>query len=215
MNADDFDDAFTSEDLHTFDQIEQAINTKSEGITSNPDQEKQDYLDLIFEDLHTLDQIEQTINTKSEEITSNPDKEKQDYLDLKTYFLDNAIPSNLSFLATLIGFPRQVYDCIEADHPRRCLDRMQALFDLWYPIAKEIGHKNGLLPVHILAYATYSFSGTLQRAPKLLGTDLRAFVQGNEKLINKVIDQTPKMLKNSNFSCTKVFFCHNCGANIS
>ncbi|XP_060575182.1 hemicentin-1-like, partial [Ruditapes philippinarum] len=168
MNSDDFDDTFTSEDLHTLDQIEQTINTKSEGITSNPDKEKQDYLDLIFEDLHTLDQIEQTINTKSEGITSNPDKEKQDYLDLKTYFLDNAIPSNLSFLATWMGFPRQVYKCIEADHPRRCLDRMHALFDLWYPIAKEIGHKNGLLPVHILSYVKYSYSSALQRAPKLL-----------------------------------------------
>jgi hypothetical protein len=215
MNSDDFDDTFTSEDLHTLDQIEQTINTKSEGITSNPDKEKQDYLDLIFEDLHTLDQIEQTINTKSEGITSNPDKERQEYLDLKTYFLDNAIPSNLSFLATWMGFPRQVYKCIEADHPRRCLDRMHAMFDLWYPIAKEIGHKNGLLPVHILAYVTYTYSIALQRAPKLLGTDLRAFVHTNEKLINKVIDQISKELKNSNISCTKVFFCHNCGANIS
>jgi hypothetical protein len=92
---------------------------------------------------------------------------------------------------------------------------MHALFDLWYPIAKEIGHKNGLLPVHILAYVTYTYSIALQRAPKLQDTDLRAFVHENEKLINKVIDQISKELKNSNFTCTKIFFCQKCGANIS
>jgi hypothetical protein len=41
MNSDDLDDTFTSEDLHTLDQIEQTINTKNEGITSNPDKERQ------------------------------------------------------------------------------------------------------------------------------------------------------------------------------
>jgi hypothetical protein len=75
---------------------------------------------------------------------------------------------------------------------------MHALFELWYPIAKEIRHKNGLLPVYILAYVKYSFSSALQRPPKLLGTDLRAFVHENEKLINSYRPDSQNVEKQQN-----------------
>jgi hypothetical protein len=89
---------------------------------------------------------------------------------------------------------------------------VNALFDIWYPVADEIGQRNGLLPIHILAYLKHSNPYYLDRSPKEQGTDLTEFVNKNKKLIFNVIEQIKSvLLRNAHKISRENDVCPQCG----
>lgn len=141
-------------------------------------------------DLCQVDQMEQAFMTLSSKTTM----ELNTRAELKSYFLNNAVPSSLSMLAISMGVPFRVYDCIEVDFQRKCLHRMNELFNVWYPRAKEIGQKNGLLPVHILVHVKYTHPHFLYSMP-VSDTNMKEFVHENGQQISKVIDHIHSVLE--------------------
>jgi hypothetical protein len=101
-------------------------------------------------------------------------------------------------LAVSMGVPFRVYDRIEVDFQRKCLQRMNELFNVWYPRAKEIGQKNGLLPVHILVHVKNTHPHFLYSMP-VSDTNMKEFVHENGQHISKVIGRIHGVLETRSY----------------